>query len=726
MSRPIVTMATRYGDGNDRWARGGARVSIESFLARVERAPAALVLTGEAGIGKTILWELGVEEAEQRFGRVLSCRGVEAETGLSFAGLSDLLSEVLDEVADGLIPVRRRALEVALLLAEPGEEPPDARAIGIAVLDVLRLSAETRPVVVAVDDLQWLDAASVGALQLALRRLRYERVGFLATVLEAPAVRLPFGLEGSVPGAVQLSLGPLEAGALHQLLKDRLELELSRPELARIRDATAGNPFFVLELGRELARDGSRPGSRSLRIPDGLRTLLGRRLDLLPSETRETLLVVAAAGSPTAGVVAEAHGNGEQALEALELAAREGVVVLDGSRVRFAHPLLSSLTYAAAPVWRRRAVHRALAQVVADIEERSRHLALATDGPDAAVASALDEAAAHAAARGATAAAAELAEMAAALTPSEYEADGRRRRFAAGWFHRLAGDFDRACATLEQLLEEITGGVERSDVLYALATTGRADIPTRIRLCEEALQEAPGDVVREAKILGFLAINRWQNGDVPGALRDARAGAERAEQVGDPGLLATALGRVGLIETYALEMTPGLLERAVALEDTLARARVFHDSATVIFAVRLALTDELERARAILEAADRDAESRGDEHSHAFAARLLIYLEWHAGRWQRALEHAAVAAEFAEQTHDPQFAGAAAAARARLETDLGLIDRARASAEDGLAWSREAETRSTPSSTSPRSVASRSRWATCVEPPNISAISLRG
>ena len=116
--------------------------TIQTFLAEVDHGPSALVLSGEPGIGKTILWEAGVEEAAGRHGYVLTCRGVEAEASLSFAGLSELLAPVFNDVADSLLPPRRRALEVALLLVEPGEATPDAHAIGLAVLDLLRALAE--------------------------------------------------------------------------------------------------------------------------------------------------------------------------------------------------------------------------------------------------------------------------------------------------------------------------------------------------------------------------------------------------------------------------------------------------------------------------------------------------------------------------------------------------------------------------------------------------------
>ncbi len=161
----------------------------------------------------------------------------------------------------------------------------------------------------------------------------------------------------------RLSVGPLSAGALHRLLEQRLGLELTRPELARVQEATAGNPFFALELGRELVRTGTRPApGQALRVPDSLRELLGGRLARLPGETLDVLLQVAALARPTVEVVAAAHGNRERVLGALEAAVREGVVELDGSRVRFAHPLLASICYEEAPVWKRRAVHRALAE----------------------------------------------------------------------------------------------------------------------------------------------------------------------------------------------------------------------------------------------------------------------------------------------------------------------------------------------------------------------------
>src|SRR5262249_12878808 len=193
----------------------------------------------------------------------------------------------------------------------------------------------------------------------------------------------------------------------------------------------------------------------------------------------------------------------------------------DGDHVRFAHPLLASICYEQAPVWKRRAVHRALAGVVTDVEERARHLALAADGPDAVAASYLEAAAEQAAARGAPGTAGELNELAADLTPDD-PALARRRRVQAANHLRLAED-DRAAAMLEQLLPEVPPGVERADVLFGLASTLRADPETTIAILTDALAEAAGDDARLSRILGYRGWIRVFEADIRGALTDTRA-----------------------------------------------------------------------------------------------------------------------------------------------------------------------------------------------------------
>ena len=665
--------------------------AVEAFLADMEQGPAALVLSGEAGIGKTILWEAGVEQAAERFGCVLSHRSVQAEALLAFGGLSDLLSPVLEEVLPSLAPPRRRALEVALWLAEPGEQPPEAAAIGLAFLDVLRLLAERGPVLVALDDLQWLDSSSALVIPLALRRLREERVGLLTTLRVGGGATAPFELERSFPEdrLRHLSVGPLSLSALHHLLRDRLGLELSRSELARVRERSEGNPLFALELGRELVRQGAKlePG-KPLPVQGNLAKLLGARLEHLPAETRDVLLAAAAAGRPTVEVVTAAHGEPGRVIGALEEAAREGVVSLDGPRVRFTHPLLASICYEQAPVWKRRAVHSALAGAVPDVEERARHLALAAEGPDAGFAAELEAAAGQAAARGATAAAAELCELAAELTPAD-PAAVRERRFRAAKLHWLAGDRERAATLFEQLLQEVPSGVERADILTGLAMARQADIPRLIPLLDEALAEAAGDDARSAQILGFRAGIRLLWGkDVRAALSDARAALEKAELAADPALLAQTIAWVGTAEAQAAEITPGLLERGVKIEEDLKLQLEYAWSPRYVLARQLLRAGEIERPREILEELEAESVTRGDEGTRVTVVGTLGLLEWLAGRWRRALDHAAEAHEAAEQTQYQHARGWEGRLKALVETDLGLVDEARASAERCLAFSR--------------------------------------
>jgi DNA-binding CsgD family transcriptional regulator len=661
--------------------------AVRAFLERIPDGPAALVLSGEAGIGKTILWETGVQEARQRFAFVLTCRGVEAEASFAFAALSELLAGVVPDVAAELVAPRRRALEVALQLEEPGETAPDAHVIGLALLDLLQLLAErSGPLLVALDDAQWLDPATAAVLNVAMRRLRDQQVGLLETVRTSVGGDGPLELERSFPGErlAQLGLHPLSLGALHKLLEQRVGLELTRPELVRVQEATAGNPFFALELGRELVRTGTRPkAGRALPMPESLHQLLGGRLARLPTHTGDVLLQAAALARPTVELVTAAYGDRNPVVEALEAAQREGVLELDDSRLRFTHPLLASICYEQAPVWKRRAVHRTLADVVTDTEERARHLALAADGPDERIAFELDAAAEQAAARGAPGAAGELCELSAELTPDD-PALARSRRLQAGRFYKLAGYRDQAVTLLDQLLEEVPPGAERADILLVRISTFAGETPLLLALCDEALACSGDDDARVARTLAFRTWMHVLAGNVPAALADARVALEKAERVGDPLLLAAVIARRTQAEMWAAEITPGLLERGVEIEERLGLELDYSESPRLYLARLLMRRGELDRARALLDELEAIAVARGNEDTRRETVWYLCVLEWLAGRWQRALDHATTAHELGEQIHGAH-SGFTGRWKALVEVDLGLVEQARASAEESLA-----------------------------------------
>ena len=306
-------------------------LSLHVFL---DRPPAdhvpTLVLVGEAGIGKSTLWLAGVEAARERGFRVLSSRPAQAELGLAYAGLGDLLEEALAEVASDLAAPRSRALERALLLEGGGKAAVDSRAVAVAVRTALQLLSDREPVLIAIDDVQWLDASTVRALAFALRRLHDSDVRLLcARRLEHDVGVSAFEL--AVNGSViveDLCVGPLSLGALHRLLQARLGLVLARPTLLRVHEGSAGNPFFALELAGALDRivDPAEP----LPIPVSLQVLVRERLDRLPAQTQESLLLASAHGRIK---VSELDGG------ALDPAfADEVVEVVDGA-IRFTHPL---------------------------------------------------------------------------------------------------------------------------------------------------------------------------------------------------------------------------------------------------------------------------------------------------------------------------------------------------------------------------------------------------
>ena len=482
-----------------------------------------------------------------------------------------------------------------------------------------------------------------------------------------------------------MQLGPLSIGALRHLLGERLDLHLTRSELGRVQQASGGNPFFALELGRELVRLQDRPGAgQRLRVPADLKEAVGARLAKLPQEVSDVLLAVAALTRPTVELVAVALRDTDRVRSAISAAVASEIVELEDSRVRFTHPLLGSICYERAPVWKRRELHNALAAAVLDVEERTRHLALAAEGPDAAVAAGLDRAAEHAAGRDATAAAAELSELAAGLTPDDPPAR-RRRVLRAAHYHRLAGDLNGAAAMLQELLPQVPSGVERADVLLELLRTLAGDRLMRRDLFDQALASAAEDDVRSARLLNYRAGFQLWDGNVSAGLDDARAALDSAERADDPGLLAAAIARTGTLEMYACDVTPGLLARGAEIETRHGLKLEYWASPRCELARLLMRYGETGPAREMLEQLVADAVARADDLTRAMFLWSLCMLEWLAGRLPRALEHAVEAYELGEEIENPHGRLWIGRMKALVEADLGLGREARASAEEGLA-----------------------------------------
>ena len=379
----------------------------------------ALVLRGEAGIGKTALLEAAADKAAGA--RVLRVAGVESEAELPFAALHALLRPALDQI--GALPGRQAAaLRGAFGLAE--ETVTDRFLVGLGVLSLVAELAEDRPVLVLVDDAQWVDRASADALVFAARRLQAERAAVLVAARDEPP-----GL--SLPGLPELRVGGLDQTAAEQLLAGAGLVRAVRDQL--IAEA-GGNPLALIELSRGLSA-AERAGSVTPLISPAaspvsrVQQAFGARIGGLPEACRRAVLVAALGGLADLAEVSRAIAASGGSLTDLAAAERAGLVRVTAAGVIFSHPLARAAVLAGSDVAERAAAHRALAGVL-DGDRRPWHLAALADGPDEQVAAELDAAAQRADRRGSRAAASAAYERAAALSAGP-AAKGRRLALAA-------------------------------------------------------------------------------------------------------------------------------------------------------------------------------------------------------------------------------------------------------------------------------------------------------
>ena len=376
---------------------------VSEFLDAIPAGLIALIIEGEAGIGKSTIWRHGVVQADGRGCRVLVCQPAATEARMSFAALGDLLEPVIDDVVGGLVAPQRRALDVALLRTELKDSLRDERAVSVAFLNVIRLLCKESTVLLAIDDAHWLDRPSARVLEFAVRRAASAPVGLMAAVRLDPHERLIVDLQRTVEPERHkcLRVGPLSPAALHHLIGVREGAMLPRRVLLTVHKLSGGNPFYALELARTLAeREAPLAPGEPLPVPGTLTDLVAGRLGRLPARTHEALLVASALAQPTSATI-DAYDPSWSADELLDKAERRELIKLARGRVRFTHPIISSTVYAGASEAERRRVHRRLAEIVSDREQHARHLALAAEAPEERVAAALERAADTADRRGA-------------------------------------------------------------------------------------------------------------------------------------------------------------------------------------------------------------------------------------------------------------------------------------------------------------------------------------
>jgi DNA-binding CsgD family transcriptional regulator len=645
--------------------------------ALVKPAGRGMVLEGEPGIGKTALWYEGITEAGRRGMQVLVARPVEAETRFSHAALADLLTPVMDELPGDMPAPQRHALEVALLRAAADGESVDQRAVGAATLAALRSAAAREPLVLAVDDVQWLDTASAAALRFALRRLFDAPLVFLAT-RRANGVRGSLDVGLADERVTRVTVGPLDAAALERMLRRDLGDTLPRPVLKRVAEISGGNPYFALELGRAALRRGDtgRSGGE-IPLPEGLHAVLQDRLEALPSDTSEALGAVAAMGVPTMAMVRQALDDG-----ALDAAFAAGILLEEGEVVRFEHPLLAEVAYRMLPPSRRRVLHERLAGITTDAEERARHLAVCRAGVDASVASDIERGAEIAAGRGARAAAAELLEASARVEPEAELAAARR--IAAVRHHIAAGDARRAGEVGRALVDELPPGPLRSRALLALAEVD-AEVDEMLRLVKMAVAEAGDD--REQLIETLLLEGALQV--EAGRERDAEEPLLRAKDLCEPddsrALRSRVLTEYGfLLHSQGDPDGIGLLRDAAELEGDDVIPNASWGGGAVLGIAHL-YRDELDDARSVLEPRYRRALEEGDDESVSSLSLYLAEIEIRAGRLDAALRYGEEGLAIQRASYGEDSKGSLAYGPAVVAAYRGQVELARATGEQGLA-----------------------------------------
>jgi DNA-binding CsgD family transcriptional regulator len=632
------------------WGREAEVERIGALLDSAREASGGVVIDGQAGIGKTALLEVAVDHARDGEFRIIAARPTRAETPLAFAALTDLLHGV----DFALLPAaQRRVLEIALGRRENDGQPPLANELGMAVVQLVEaLTLDGPPLVVVVDDLQWIDAASREVLTFAMRRLPPAGVCVLVaqrdpatdtipsngdSIHDAPSADFEFF---DVPEAIRITLRALPPDSIERLVRGSLAAQLPVHILNRVIDVAGGNPLFAIELGRAMSDAVMHPG-RPLPVPASLASVVAGRFHTLPARTVEALAAVALLARPSLGELADLD-----LVDDLQPAEVAGIVEIRGRQIAFTHPLLASAAHDALPGTQRLAMHRRLADVTRGTE-RCIHLALGSTHPDAAVAAELTAAVVVEVDRGATAEAAELAMLALDATPTTDALRWERMIFVGDVLFR-AGRTEEAIAQITAARDNAPVPMVRAKALLGLATIEYSrsdDAEAAAVLAREVLGSTDDpDLLAEAHTI--LARVLYTDFVEAAEHADAALAIIRGRDFPDPLALAQALNASATARFLAGD---GLDREAFAMAIDLERNSIgpVADSAYASLAALLKYADELHEAQAMLESLTE----RADPGSLPYALGHLPQLHLWAGRWDEAERCAQRHLTLAEETH---------------------------------------------------------------------------
>jgi DNA-binding CsgD family transcriptional regulator len=653
---------------------------IEWLLAEAARRPAGLWLEGPAGIGKTVLLEHGVACALADDRRILMCRPSEPEAVMSFGGLGDLLGGVESEFVDALPPPQRRAIRTAVLRVEDSPQPVDRRTIAIAALEVVRAHSRRSPVLVVIDDAQWLDRASAIVVEFIVRRLGDEPVGVLVGVRAGVGDRPVDGLEREFARREwqRRPLNGLSAAAIGRLVRERLALRLPRFAIRQLHEAADGNPFVALEFARAEQRSHAQTEHGTID------QVLGERLALLSTSGRRVTQVLSVEGRASVDLLLSASPTRRAGESGLAEAEASGIIDIRGNDVRFSHPLIRRAVYRDLSTATRRRLHRKLAALALDSERRARHLAAASSKPDPATAAAVEEAAKQAGASGAPSVAGELWQLAEQTTPLDDSENRMRRRLAAAEHYFTGGDWEFSRYLLGDLVEAMPPGRNRAAVLLRLVDVSWGDTATCASHVDQALAESDGDPRLCIEAHCDRAFVELIAGTIDRGSRSAHQALTLARSAGDEELLWLALVTVAYIDFEGGRFRPRLIAETRKLETQLAVTSPRFGWAGNFHGRQLMCLGRLAEAETALRRGYEAALSRGDEASRWQLARHWSELESRTGNWQLAARLAAEADEIERASGHDRYRAEQLYANALIAALIGRVEDARWAAGDGL------------------------------------------
>jgi DNA-binding CsgD family transcriptional regulator len=620
------------------------------LIAARQGRSAAVVISGEAGIGKSALAEsIASTAAAAADTALLRTRGIEAESSIPFAGLADLLRPVLHLLPE-LPQPQAAALAGALALGPP--TAVDRFAVGAATLSLLAAAAQGGFLLCVVDDAHWLDESSAEALVFAARRMRAEGSVLVFTVRDEEPGAGRFGV------LEQVRLGGLDAESATELLGRGAERPLPPQVVQRLVADTGGNPLALLELPAQLSEDqlsGRSPILEPLPISSLLRESFLRQVRDLPQRCRTALLLVATSDLESTGLVERALQQAGGSLADLEPAEATGLVSIGNGRLAFRHPLIRPAVYHAASPSQRRSAHRQLALALDSVaapqaeERRAWHLAAATLAPDEEVAATLERVGTAANRKSSYAVAVRALERAAGLSPSRTE--HARRLLAAAYAAVPAGLVQEAMHLLEQARtwtdDPILAAVAECEQ-HRLAVWGSAPEASRARLFDFAARIE--DQLSDVAVRAYLAAAQASlaSYDIPAVTTGIERAARLAGSDERVALQCDVLGALAAAQAGAADHAEKLLERRqaqLATEDTLDIDQLVTTSATCYLALR-----RTAEARSLLTRAVETSRQANAAGLLAVQLPWMALLEWLDGDWTSALALAHEAVELASQT----------------------------------------------------------------------------